>query len=593
MLGPHLGNATFGNLLGGIEEWNPFGVLTVDPGRGTGAALKGRMAQGGTLVGRVFKPDGEIDARIRADYKEAAQWAFDLISHFAQGNAEVDYWQFTNEILNTTPEDVRLLGKFSVELAQKMDRVRLRLGAAGFSTGTPRMPHEGPEWAIWCEYWEHLLEMGALLVLHEYGEPQQEGGSIFDDAPWHLGRYAEKVQPALDSMFQEAPWFLGETGCDMRRNRKGWRTGYNGDVARYIRDLVKWDRQLSGYRACKGGVIFTVTHAGGWDDFEMEAHIHQLAAQVWYLPAVATPTPAPTPVPAPTPTEDITARFVRLARREFGELFEDLRGKLPVHRTLRFSRIDSRRMPHHCFHHSATPKTTTWKRIADDHITASPPRKPDEFAEIGYHGGIRMGKVGLFGSLDTQRAHVKGKNHLALGWCVMGNYDTTALPPETLDLMRRLVKVLDETYGHEKSITAHGLMLPNYTACPGSAVQAALPRLRQHQNDPYAGYSHETYQKWAYWLERGAREARDRGDHNAHDTIVAVSLPPVKVKRDGRPYVLAPYGGYDLLTYQKWAFWIEWAAREARTHGDQTAHDALVAVSRPPVVEQRGTEVAA
>lgn len=202
---------------------------------------------------------------------------------------------------------------------------------------------------------------------------------------------------------------------------------------------------------------------------------------------------------------NMTTRFIELARAEFGTLFEDLRASLPKKRdaqgnVIPFNPIDSRTMPYICFHHSATPINTTWLRVAEHHVNTN------GWNAIGYALGVRLGKLALLGDLDTIRAHVLGKNHLALGTCIMGNYDSVPLSAENLDIMKRLVKVLDELYATDKTLTDHNTLLGGaYTACPGSAIKQAIPTLRT------VAPQVPDWRKVVYFGEQAVRKAEAEG----------------------------------------------------------------------------------
>lgn len=67
------------------------------------------------------------------------------------------------------------------------------------------------------------------------------------------------------------------------------------------------------------------------------------------------------------------------------------------------------------------------------------------------------------------------------------------------------MKVLDATYRHQTQLTGYGLMLPGYTACLGSDIKRILPKLRT------ADYDKVTLEKWAYFLQVAARAACGEG----------------------------------------------------------------------------------
>jgi hypothetical protein len=220
-------------------------------------------------------------------------------------------------------------------------------------------------------------------------------------------------------------------------------------------------------------------------------------------------TKASDPMP---PTYNMTTRFVQLATAEFGDAFEDLRATLPQHTTLRFDPIDSRTMQYNCFHHTATAVNTTWRRIAEAHVNER------GWPGIGYHMGVRQGKVALVGDLDTQRAHVLNRNDEALGIAWVGNSDTVPVPLTDIDLLRRLVKVLDALYDANKENTWHGAMLPGYTVCPGSDLRQIVPTLRIPPAPPPA--PELKYDKIVWAFEQSARILQAEGYQREHDAML-------------------------------------------------------------------------
>lgn len=179
-----------------------------------------------------------------------------------------------------------------------------------------------------------------------------------------------------------------------------------------------------------------------------------------------------------------TERFVRAAEQEFGpDGFEDLRAKLPDNPQKPYWAIDSRTMPNIVIHHSTGPINATWSGIWKDHRFTVNPKAGKPWPGIGYHLGIRLGKVALLGSLDTIRAHVKGLNDKGLGICVVGDYDKRDIPPENITALKRLIYVLDSVYETPKALRWHaggelGMLPASYSACPGSALRRLVPSLR-------------------------------------------------------------------------------------------------------------------
>lgn len=91
-------------------------------------------------------------------------------------------------------------------------------------------------------------------------------------------------------------------------------------------------------------------------------------------------------------------------------------------------------------HHSATPdgRTLSWSAIHEYHVNTN------GWKDIGYHAGIEEvdGRfVCLFGRPDVLAgAHTVGENGRSLGFCFVGNFDSTA--PEAARLRVACRRVL-------------------------------------------------------------------------------------------------------------------------------------------------------
>lgn len=500
MIGPHIGNPSFGHLLEPLGAWRPAACLVNNPGRGAGNALRSRMSSD-ALVGRVVFGDEQIDGAIRANWQEAANWATSEILKAAQGNPEIRVWQFTNEIIQHTPGDAHLLGQFSVGLADRLLQHGLLLGAGGFSSGMPQLPNEGPYWAAFLPYLRQLHQRGAWLILHEYWDTA--AGPSAD--PWNFGRFAHKVLPHLPSDLRAMPYFLGETGMDRRRDRLGWRSGYedNGGAARYVQHCLEAAQMMARWPGdCRGGAIFTLTHAGGWDDFEIAPILGDLARLPW--PTRLQPAPPPEESMRLVTTPDGDKLGARLVERLGRARFRDLRQSLPRHagwnKENYFRNIDAHAMEWIVFHHSAggAPSDVSSEGIADYHVGTK------DWPGIGYHFVIDEGRLDYVGDINTQRAHIVGKNDQGTGICFAGTFLDHLPPEEDVALARVLVEELDSHFGRQKPLVGHREVVPpGHTTCPGQ-IAAILPALRVPQ-----GPTKVAAQKAAWWMEEFARRARD------------------------------------------------------------------------------------
>lgn len=485
MIGPHIGNPSIGHMLGTLAAWRPRPLLINNPGQGAGGVLRARMSSD-ALVGRVVLPDHEIEGRIRASLPAAVDHALSLTVQHANGNPEIRTWQWTNEVLTSSPGDINLLGEFSLRLAERLSGYGLRLAAGGFSTGTPRLTNEGSHWSVWCEWWEKLLRLDAWLLIHEYWADSRGP----DESPWLFGRFEHKVKPHLDSMFHDAPYFIGETGCDMLRDRLGWRTAYQGNSAAYLSHLELAGERIATWRGCQGATVFTWSHSGGWDDFEIDGAVAEGAARVeWPAPAVPAPVPVPVPVPpTPTPTPpggSMSDRLATALRNRFGERFSDLRGTLPAHKELRYQRRSTDEIKGYAFHHTGneTTRATTWERIAAYHVDGN------NWPGIAYALGVRYygghAHVALLQDLETVTYHVGDENRRQLGIVTMGDFTRYGPYREEVDTLREIVTELDALLGRTPAINPHRAF--RTTECPASiADYLGVLRQEEEQVDPSA-----------------------------------------------------------------------------------------------------------
>lgn len=301
MIGPHVIGGISPHL-DVIRRWQPRLLLLLDPANGAARAIK-QVSPGTTIIGRVFKPDGEIASRIAANPLEAAQWAADTVLPFAEGNPDVDYWQFTNEVRQTSTNEIRSLNAFSIAYVDKLMGIGAKAAIGGFSVGNPKTPPEDPsQWAAFYPAMRYAKARGGILLLHAYG-----ADSIFQpDDSWYLHRYEKRVIPHLPDDLKDMPYAYGEYGCDLGvksiGDRRGWKTGYNRNWNAFGNDLLAASRFLANYPQCKGAAIFTLGNFGDWGDFDIAGDCaNHLAGLPWAQPTQQPAPPPPVPVP-PTGT---------------------------------------------------------------------------------------------------------------------------------------------------------------------------------------------------------------------------------------------------------------------------------------------------
>lgn len=119
--------------------------------------------------------------------------------------------------------------------------------------------------------------------------------------------------------------------------------------------------------------------------------------------------------------------------------------------------------------------TVSWGAIRRYH------REVKGWHDIGYHAGVEL--VGtnyeaLIGrSLKEPGAHCPeaGMNHLAIGVCLVGQFEKTPPPPEQIECARdRVILPFFEAFGiGPKDIVFHNEYAPWRRTCPGKALTRA------------------------------------------------------------------------------------------------------------------------
>ena len=153
---------------------------------------------------------------------------------------------------------------------------------------------------------------------------------------------------------------------------------------------------------------------------------------------------------------------------------------------------------HYVLHHTATSPLIPTDAIYQAHLK--------RFGGMGYHFVIYCTmrdeslwrKVRRVRSPLTWGAHVKGLNDGKLGIAWVGDYRSLR---EARLLMAfemvfgTLIAVLDEWLGHEPEVTAHRLLLPGYTECPGGSWVEPLVERMNKQGEKMHETPEEAYRR--------------------------------------------------------------------------------------------------
>jgi len=527
----------------------------LNPETGQVSEIKTRNPQTKVLA-RPYVRDQDYHALyLQGNPTEAGQWAANVVFSQRGRNPNADAWIVLNEPPCDTVEQVERLAQADIAYMKALEAQGLKAGIGAFSTGNLQIPRfdNARQVRAYEPAFRYAAEKGHYLVLHCYAaaRPMMGGtapsGWVHD--PRYFGlRWHEEIFPYMRANGIPIPkTIIAEFGLDLGFAKKfagytgqyvGYRVaepwGYGDSEAgarQYVDDLAPFAAELVKDSEVEGICIYCAGDNGDekWRSFMVDGAMGYLASKAFPFPTQPQQPPATPPVPVPPTggTLTLTDRFIQLATAKWGNRFGDLRATLPKHATLKFRAIDSRLMQYICFHHTATAINATWKRIAEAHIAVDPARNKEEWAGIGYHIGVRQGKIALLADLDTQRAHVKGRNHEALGVVWMGNSDTVPVPSGDQQLLKEIVEVLDALYTRDKELTWHGKMLTNYTECPGSSMKQIVPTLRATVPvPPPLAYTDDERAKAKWYVEQMARTLR--GDPDATATLISALISEPK-----------------------------------------------------------------
>lgn len=288
-----------------LSRWKPRACLLLDPSNGAAQAVKA-VSPDTFLIGRVYRPDGEVSDRIQANPAEAGRWAAGAVIQVAAGNSEIDVWQVANEVCQTSTTLIQKLNTFCISYTDELARHSLKAAIPGFSVGNPKTPDEdASQWAAFYPAMRHAKARGGVLLLHAYGAK-----TIYEsDDSWLLHRYEKRVIPDLPADLRDAPYVYGEYGCDMGVvgiGQRGWRTGYMGNWNAYAADLERAAHFLKNYPQCRGATVFQMGNNSDWADFDITGDAATKLASIQW----------PAPVQQPPPGGDMELADVLLAKGE-------------------------------------------------------------------------------------------------------------------------------------------------------------------------------------------------------------------------------------------------------------------------------------
>lgn len=359
--------------------------------------------------------------------------------------------------------------------------------------------HAGGHRRITRDFLQHLKDRGALGALEGAGiaiHPRPHNNPpdtvataandvTFNEYEWFAATYKEFLGWTPPLFATEHGYSMGDSqNSNFPPTDEGRWVDYNQELFERMnpshpKALPPYLFALCYWLETAGGTWANDEVSRGWYPDGLRAWGQRIASMrvVWNRQAQAAPTPTPEPeVP-------VTDKLVQILQAKLGERFKDVRDKMPngkddKGRAVVYGYADSHKMPRIALHYSASSAgPTTPLGIARFHV--DPVSKGGRgWPGIGYHFVIDEGTAYYVGHVDTQRAHVAGRNDEALGICWTGTYNTELPSAPDIEAGKLLIAGLDEFYQHKKKLEGHNQMLPGHTLCPGRIVEL-IPILRQ------------------------------------------------------------------------------------------------------------------
>lgn len=282
LIGPHIINGN-GSMLETLRRWQPAVITVLDPDPMFLADVYA-VCPKTQIVGRIYRPDGEVADRIKADPAGAAQWMHELVTgHPAYAGGKVDYWQVANEVCQGSWED---FVKLDACMIAWIVLAQAHYGCAlyGFGVGNPEAPVNDRNW------WNQItptLQRAVLgkhvLLVHEYGCcPDVYGPLAADGKPataWYAQRYVNQVRPYLQA--RQIKVIVSEFGYDGMiggGSPKGWqKSGMSAE--QYANHLLAFGEMYGRYRDQILGVcVYTWGSNSPWETYDITGEVANILA---------------------------------------------------------------------------------------------------------------------------------------------------------------------------------------------------------------------------------------------------------------------------------------------------------------------------
>lgn len=415
---------------------------------------------GGLTILRVYREDQDLDRfdDYLRDIERAVARAPGVRAIEVSHN---EAHQAGDELARKALADIR-----GMKLAERLGKI----GVIGcFSVGMPDLG----EWYLYRPALEYAVDHGHLLALHEYG-----GGRLGMDAGvtgggkdargWYCLRYRRVLDWAHRTMVRMPKIVITEAGIDdlspgIPEKTRGYKTAahlHPPSVGDYASQAYRYARHLA---EDAGRVVGWVDFGFGaadpqWGGFNLatdDAMLARMAEVMRGLPEAAAPKP---------PKEATVQDLGKLLAAEFGERYSDLRSVLPSNPhgpAGDFSARPLAGIDTIAIHHTAGPKGQGWDAIAASHVNGR------GWAGIGYHVGIKGGRVAYLGDASQARACCQNQNHRVLCVVLTGNYEADQVDAADAEALRRVVAVIQRWAGRQLAVKGHREVPGQQTACPG------------------------------------------------------------------------------------------------------------------------------
>lgn len=302
---------------------------------------------------------------------------------------------------------------------------------------------------------------------------------------------------------------------------RGWQTmpqGYD-----YPADLHWLCQSLSDDPEVAGVVDFGWAPIDPqWKPFDLSDH----PAELGRLTALMA---APVEEPKEPP---VAADLHLMLQSALGSSYSDLRYSLPINPSGPNGDFGLRPWPgleYLAIHHTAGPKSGQWTDIAADHIRPKA-QGGRGWAGIGYHLGLRGGRLSYLGDAGLARACCADLNHKVLCLAVTGNYESETVDLADAAMLRRAVAVIQHwatlRLGRRLKVVGHGELPGQATVCPGKNLRPLVAELAGQG----AAAAPLRYDKIAFQLEEADRRLQAEG-YRAEARFVASAYTADAIKR--------------------------------------------------------------